>query len=414
MKRLTDRWMVVRWSVFVVSLAWAGSRETVEPQLLVEEVESANQFSAALYGRLAAAREENLIVSPYSVRIALAMVAAGADTTTEASLVRGLGLPADRTKRAATLMALQQRLRQIAASKAVTLDSACRMWSQRNYELRPEFTRAIQSVFGAAPALADFVYNAEGARREINEWVEQRTRRRIRELIPPGLLDEDTRLVLVNAVYFLGLWLNEFPSDATQRAPFHNARGAPSGEVDLMYGEFEPPAVQYAEMPGLQICELSYRGAEMAMLIILPAERQWANVRERIEGRRISEWRRALRPRKVLVFLPRFRMESQLRLDPVLAAMKMDEVFDPNRADLSRMSGRRELFVSAVVHKAFIEVHEKGTEAAAATGAVVSITSVPVDEPPVAIFRADRPFLFLILDRHTGSTLFWGHVIRPS
>lgn len=377
------------------------------------EIEAANEFSAAMFRQVAGESDENLILSPFSVRIAMAMVVAGADTTTEAALVRGLRLAEDRTERAARLGALQQRVAAIGAGGGVTLESTCRIWSQRDYELLPDFVRSVDSVFGATPALADFVRNAEGARREINGWVEQRTRNRIRELVPPGLLDANTRLVLVNAVYFLGLWMNEFSADKTQRAPFHDAAGRPAGEVELMHGEFEFPAVRYAEEPGLQICELSYRGAEVAMLILLPAPGQWTDLRGRVDGRSLAGWRRALRARKVEVYLPKLRIESQAQLDSTLASMGMDEVFDPNRADLSRISGRRELFVSAVVHKAFVEVHEKGTEAAAATAVAIAVAMVPAEEPPPVIVRADRPFLFLILDRRTGATLFWGQVARP-
>jgi len=376
------------------------------------EIEAANEFSARLYLRMAENRAENLILSPFSVRIAMAMVAAGAATTTEERLVQGLGLAADRAERAARLSALQRRIAALGARGDVTLESACRTWSQHDYPLLPPYAAEVRSVFDAVPALADFARNAEGARREINAWVEERTRNRIRDLVPPGLLDASTRLVLVNAVYFLGLWMHEFRAEDTRPAPFHDAAGAPAGEAWLMHREFEPPAARYAEEPGLQICELPYRGAEVAMLILLPAPGRWADLHTRVDGRTLDGWRRALRPRRVDVYLPKFRIESQARLDTTLAAMGMGEVFDPNRADLSRICGRRELFVSAVIHKAFVEVHEKGTEAAAATAAVVSLAMAPSEESPTVVFRADRPFLFVILDRRSGATLFWGHVVR--
>ncbi|MCX7820041.1 MAG: serpin family protein [Kiritimatiellae bacterium] len=375
------------------------------------EVDAINEFSASLY-REVASDEKNLIVSPFSVRTAMAMVAAGADTTTEAELVRGLRLASDRVERAARLRSVQRRIASFSGQRDVTLESACRFWSQRDYGLLPDFVRSVESVFEATPALADFVNNAEGVRREINKWVEERTRRRIRELVPPGLLNSSTRLVLVNAVYFLGPWLQAFSPRDTQRAPFHDAMGVPSGEVELMYRELEFPAVRYAEADGAQICELAYRGADVAMLLVLPSPGQWGTLAPRLTGSALSGWRRALRPRTVQVYLPRFRIESEARLDAAFGRMGMGEAFDPNRADLSRMSGRRELYVSAVLHKAFVEVQEKGTEAAAATAVVVKAVAAPVEESPV-VFRADRPFLFVILDRRTGATLFWGHVVRP-
>ncbi len=369
----------------------------------------ATLFAGALFGRLAGTVEGNFVVSPFSVHSCMSMVAAGAAGDTESQMNAVLGLAADRAARNAGLQARQKRLNALGAKGDVTLEVANRVWVQKSYPLLPAFTRDVESVFAAGFAPADFAGQAERERGIINDWVEEKTRDRIKDLIQPGLLGPDTRMVLVNAVYFYGAWQTPFPGDRTEKAPFHAAPGR-AIEVDLMQAHLE--RLGYREEAGLQVCELPYRGREVSMVVLLPAAGQLGALETRLAREGLDAVAGRLRPRTVNVALPRFKIEAQFGLNDPLIALGMRDAFNPGRADFSGMTGTRDLFVSAVVHKAFIEVNEKGTEAAAATAAVMRLTAMPVAEEP-AVFRADRPFLFALRDRGSGVVLFLGRVARP-
>jgi len=370
----------------------------------------ANRFAAALFGELAATAKDNLVVSPFSIHACMSMVAAGAAGDTERQMVQALALPPDRTARHAALAALRTRMDAVGAKGDLTLEVANRVWAQKSHPLLPAFVTDIESVFGAGFAPADFAGQAERERGIINAWVEEKTHDRIKELIQPGLLGPDTRMVLVNAVYFYGTWQTPFSKDRTEAAPFHAAPGRDI-EVDLMQAHLEH--LGYHEEPGLQVCELPYKGREVSMVVLLPASGRLGALETRLAREGLDAVAGRLRPRTVNVALPRFRIEAQFGLNDPLIALGMRDAFNPGRADFSGMTGTRDLFVSAVVHKAFIEVNEKGTEAAAATAAVMRLTAMPVAEEP-AVFRADRPFLFVLRDRASGSILFLGRVAAPS
>jgi serpin B len=369
----------------------------------------ANRFAGVMFGQLARAEEGNFVVSPFSIHSCMAMVAAGAAGDTESQMNATLGLAADRTARNLGLNALRGRLDALGAKGDVTLEVANRVWVQKSYPLLPAFTANVESTFGAGFAAADFVARADGERKAINGWVEDRTRSRIKDLIPPRLLGPDTRMVLVNAVYFYGAWQTPFPADRTEAAPFHVSPGR-DAQVDLMQAHLDH--LGYREEPGLQVCELPYRGRDLSMVVLLPPAGQLGALEARLAREGLDPVAGRLRPRTVNVALPRFRIEAQFGLNDPLIALGMRDAFSPGRADFSGMTGTRDLFVSAVVHKAFIEVNEKGTEAAAATGAVMTLTAMPVAEEP-AVFRADRPFLFALRDRTSGVVLFLGRVAQP-
>lgn len=370
----------------------------------------ANRFAASLFGELSATAKGNLVVSPFSIHTCMSMVAAGAAGNTERQMLQSLALPADRTARHAALAALRARMDAVGAKGDVTLDVANRVWTQKSYPLLPAFVKDVESVFGAGFAAADFAGQAEQERRIINGWVEEKTRDRIKDLLPPGILTPLTRMVLVNAVYFYGTWQTPFSKDRTEAAPFHAAPGRDL-DVDLMQAHLEH--LGYHEEPGLQVCELPYKGREVSMVVLLPAAGRLGALEARLARGDLDAITDRLRPRTVNVGLPRFKIEAQFGLNDPLIALGMRDAFSPGRADFSGMTGTRDLFVSAVVHKAFIEVNEKGTEAAAATAAVMAVRAMPRMEEP-AVFRADRPFLFVLRDRASGAILFLGRVASPS
>jgi len=237
--------------------------------------------------------------------------------------------------------------------------------------------------------------------------VEKKTRNKIKNLIPKGVLNRLTRLVLTNAIYFKGNWESQFKKDRTKDGPFTLA-GGEKVNVTMMN---QTADFNYMETEDFQGLELPYVDNELSMIILLPKRVDGlAEFEKTLTLKNLSQWLAKLRKRKVIVSVPKFKMTSQFRLAEVLKSMGMTDAFVPDVADFSGMNGKRDLFISAVIHKAYVDVNEEGTEAAAATAVVVGITSMPA-RPPV--FRADHPFLFLIRDNHSGSILFIGRVTNP-
>lgn len=363
-----------------------------------------SRFALDLYGRL---RTEpgNLFFSPGSISTALAMTYAGARAETEAQMadVLHFDLPQDRLHAAAADLA--DRLRG-AQQKGVEVRVANRLWGQAGYELLPGFLRTMKEHYGADVGQVDFVGQTEAARQVINGWVLGQTNNKIQDLIPAGVLDPLTRLVLTGAIYFKGDWARQFNKKATSDAPFHVSADE-LVDVPMMFQREEFP---YGAVEGVQVVELSYAGNRLAMLILLPQQPGGlTRLEEQLAPENLDKWSSALRRQEVAVYLPRFTITSQFSLKSVLESLGMVAAFDAQRADFSGMIGRKELYVSAVLHKAFVDVNEQGTEAAAATSVAVGVTSARV----TPTFRADHPFAFLIRDKPTGSILFIGRVANP-
>jgi serpin B len=239
--------------------------------------------------------------------------------------------------------------------------------------------------------------------------VESKTQQKIKELIPQGVLTVLTRLVLANAIYFKGDWAVQFDGKATAKAPFHVAPGE-TVEAPLMSQKNQ---FGYAELGELQVLALNYKGKALSMVVLLPKKPDGlAALETSLTPANLEKWTRNLPAREVQVFLPKFKMTSQFRLNEKLRALGMTDAFDESKADFSGLDGRKQyLFITAVLHKAFVEVNEEGTEAAAATAVVIGLRSAPARP---LVFRADHPFLFLIRDNRTGSILFLGRVVDPA
>jgi serpin B len=366
-----------------------------------------NAFAFDLYRQLRASSSGNLFCSPTSISTALAMTYAGAagDTAREMNAVLHFDeLPAEQVHAAfASLMALFDTPEE----SKYQLRIANRLWGQQNYGFLPQFLTVTGRDYGAELAQVDFVGQTERTRQTINEWVERQTNDRIRDLLPSGSLSNLTRLVLTNAIYFKGQWEHAFAAEATRDAPFH-ASASRTVDVPLMYQE---ERFLYGKTDDLQILEMAYVGDHLSMLILLPRELDGLPALEQsLTAEHVAQLTSRMRKQKVNVHLPRFRLTEKLMLKSVLSALGMPSAFEPDRADFSAMNGNRDLFVSEAIHQAFVDVNEEGTEAAAATGVIVGITSVPL-EPEV--FRADRPFVFLIRDNRSGGILFLGRLVDP-
>lgn len=338
--------------------------------------------------------EENLFFSPASIEAALGMVREGASSSTLRQFDRLLGDPVPFPD----------------AGDDVILDNANAIWTEQSIDIHETFRQSVRERFSAALQRADFIHRFDEERQEINQWVEEKTRERIQNLLAPGTVTPETRMILVNAIYFKGDWLHAFDPDRTEPAPFRTATGERI-EVDLM--QMPPQEFLYTETDAFQLLELPYQGNEISMLVLLPRDHDGLErVEKGLSATALDTWIRDLQRREVHVALPRFTAESELtRLSGILRSLGLTDAFNPNRADFTGISDAP-LFISDVVHKAFIQVDEEGTEAAAATGVIMRVTSMPLAPP--AVFRADRPFLYLIRHRETGTILFLGRMKRPA
>lgn len=368
------------------------------------------EFAADLFGQL---RSEagNVFYSPFSISTALAMTGAGAKGETLAEFQKVLHLPADLGAANAQFGELLAKINPQGKVKLpYQLSTANAVWAQKGYPWRREYVTVVNTLFAAAVEDVDYGM-PDAARKRINDWVEKETKEKIKDLIPQGALTPLTRLVLTNAIYFKGTWLSQFTKDSTQDQPF-KLGGGKTSTVPLMYQE---KFYRYGEAPGLQVLELPYKGNDLSMVVLLPKDVEGlVKVEADVTAENVGKWTKDLRSQKVRVFLPRFKVETSYKLNAPLQALGLKRAFSESEADFGGMhTGMEKPFISLVVHKAFVDVNEEGTEAAAATGVIVGVTSArPVVEEP-KVFRADHPFLFFIRHNPTGSVLFMGRVTNP-
>ncbi len=380
----------------------AGSSETQSA------VDGNTAFGLGLYGRLKTS-PGNLFFSPYSISTCLAMTYAGARGDTEKQMSRVLHL--DPQKVHASFGELQRQLSEASNQKGIELTIANCLWTQKGHPFLPAFLKIAEGDYQANLKQADFVSDAGPARGEINRWVAQKTKDRIRDILPPGSLSGATRLVLANAIYFKGLWAKPYDKAETSSQPFHLSTTRKT-EVPLMH-HFDH--VGYLESTDLQAVELPYQGRDLSMVILLPRQVDGcANLESRLTPALLSRSLNQMKQQMVEIFLPRFKLESGFDLNDVLAKMGMPDAFR-QMADFSGMDGTLLLYISGVFHKAWGEVNEEGTEAAAATtvevAAKAALAKLP---PPPPVFRADHPFVFFIRDTRSGSMLFLGRLSDPS
>jgi serpin B len=383
----------------------------VQPALSVEQAQQtalANRaFGLRLYRELAA-EPGNIFVSPTSLAGAFGPVAAGAQGETRASIGHVLELPNDDAALHQDLGGLLRLLESDREGARISIANA--LWLMKGFPVKPAFVAVAKNSYDAEVESFDFRNGAAAAER-INDWVDRKTKGRIPKLIEPDSLDEMTALVVTNAVHFLGDWMIPFNASNTQPQPFHLPDGT-TRNVPMMFGKrFH----RYAETGEVQLLELPYKGDRLSMVAILPKERPALGaMEEALDARRLGDWLRQLDaapPTQVRVHLPKVEFRTSYQLVEPLKAMGMGIAFQPHQANF-RGIGDTDLFISQVVHKTFLRIDEKGTEAAAATGIEVEVTNAPAVPPPT--FRADHPFLVLIRDNSTGAALFLGRIADPS
>ena len=364
-----------------------------------------NRFAFDLYRRFAtdpAHAGANLFFSPYSISSALAITYEGARGTTADEMESVLHLPKNDTLRREGFTAIDASLNR--RDTNYTLRTANALWVEETYSLLPEYIEATAHWYRANVTNLDFKSDPEGSRETINRWVEGETEEKIRDLLPANSIDPLTRLVITNAIYFKGTWAKQFDPARTTEEEF---RVAPNRAVmvPMMHGNAIYP---YAETDTLQVLEMPYaHGNEtgLAMFVLLPKDDNLTAVEETLDAERFADLRKSLVSQSVRVAFPKFTLEMGYLLPGVLAAMGMSTAFTGD-ADLSGIDGTRDLSITGVFHKAFVDVNEEGTEAAAATGVVAGKGATPA-------FRADHPFIFLIVEKDSGTVLFMGRVVNP-
>jgi serpin B len=378
-----------------------------------EAVAAVQAFTADLYRAAASGTQENLVLSPYSVAIALAMVRNGAvgPTATEIDdVLHAPGLEPLNGGMNALTRHVESRAREHelpdGETAEVAVSVASSLWGQRDVTWEQPFLDVLAEEYGAGVRLVDYRSDAEGARGLINGWTEEHTAGKIPELVPEGILDQLTRLVLVNAIHFKAPWEEPFEGEE-DGVPFT----LPSGErVEVDMVSQSVGAARYAEGDGWVAAGLPYVGGELAMALVVPEN--LADFEAGLDGEGLAGLLEGLAPQgPVRVVMPRWDFRSRVPLNDVLAELGMPAAFDPERADFSAMTTEESLYLTHVLHEATVTVDEKGTEAAAATAAVMGVTSAPVGPPAEVV--ADRPFLFVIHDVATATPLFIGRVTDP-
>ncbi|MFH1279596.1 MAG: serpin family protein [Candidatus Eisenbacteria bacterium] len=388
------------------SRQWTSREIPADSKAEVRKVVSAaNDLAIDLYGALAA-KEGNLFFSPTSVSASLAMTYAGAAGATRDEMAGVLGFPLEDPKFDASYGMLLRSLSGANDAGFYELRMANRLWGRKGTAFLAPFLKITGESYGAPIQAVDLAGDPEGSRKAINAWIGERTNGRIPEAVKS--LSPAARLVLTNAIYFHGSWKDPFKEDDTRDLPFH-VTAADSIDVPMMHRQGTYP---YGKEEGVRVLELPYAGEDLNMVVVLPDEKDGLGAIEgTLDKEKLRAWLRCAGDAEVDVYLPRFRMTDEFDLAPVLAGMGMPSLFKRGDADLSGMTADTDLFVSNVFHSSFVDVNEKGTEAAAATGVVVALELVERSAPPV--FRADHPFLFFIRDKWTGAILFMGRVADP-
>jgi serine protease inhibitor len=410
--------LVLSGLLFALEEKPAAEAPPAQPKVVAGNTE----FAWDLYRQLVGLPEPkkaagNLFFSPYSISTALAMTYAGARGQTEAQMRDTLRFFDPQADFHAEFGRLEQILNKQGLKGDYQLAVANALWMQKDFSFLEAFLHLARDQYSAKLETVDFKIDAEGVRQIINTWVESKTNDRIKDLIPAGMLDAATRLVLTNAIYFKGDWAEKFDKERTQDDLFTvSTYTVEDGKPKIEYSKVQVPMMTrkdefaYGENEICHLLQLPYRGGDLSMVILLPNEQDLFGLEQALTPENLKAWTDGLRKREVEVYLPRFTMTYECQLSQTLAAMGMPEAFS-SMADFSGMTGGKDLFISDVIHKAFVEVNEEGTEAAAATGVAMKLTAMPLPPP---VFRVDRPFVFAIMDNGTGSILFIGRVTDPT
>jgi len=399
----------------LAALACANPANETDPAIkanILAVAKGDNQFAFDLYAKLRG-EKGNLFFSPYSISTALAMTRAGAHGETAAEMDKTLHftLPEDQLQSAFGALVKEVNGDPADAKRGYQLSTANALWGQKGFGFKADFLKLVNDNYGTGLNQVDFKGAADQVRGTINAWVEKETRDKIKDLLQQGDVTSDTRLVLTNAIYFKGDWAGPFKKELTKVEPFHLTADK-KADAPLMHrmGEYK-----YLDGESFQALELPYSGKHLTMVVLLPKKVDGlADSEKDLTADKLAGWVKGLREQKVIVSLPKFKTTQRASLASTLSEMGMKNAFTSG-ADFSGMGGGPgDLALSDVIHKAFIDVNEEGTEAAAATAVAVVKSAAVIREPPTPVFRADHPFVYLIRDTRSDSILFLGRLVDPA
>ena len=368
-------------------------------------VNANNQFAFDLYSELDKHEDGNMFYSPYSISAALAMTYEGAKGQTADEMKSVFHFPEEDILRP-NFAAIYNDINK--ENKEYKLKTGNALWVQKDYPFLEEYISRVENYYGGKAAMLDFVEETEKSRQTINSFIEEQTKDKIKDLIPKGCLGEMTRLVLTNAIYFKGIWEWEFDKSDTREEDF-KITSTDIVKTPIMSMNPEDAKFNYAQTEDLQILELPYKGDKISMLILLPTE-NLDSIESSLTVEKLNGYKSQMKETKLSsISLPKFEFDSKYFMKNTLVSLGMPKAFS-NDADFSGMIGKKDLYISNVIHQAYVAVDEKGTEAAAAT-AVIMFESFAM---PMNIFRADHPFVFIIQEKDTGNILFLGRVVDPT
>ncbi len=376
-------------------------------------VEANNQFAFDLYAQYAkdpGMNGVNIFFSPYSITTALAMTYEGANGKTAEEMQSVLHLPKDDAMRRSGYAQLYNAMN--GEEKPYKLSTANALWAQNDFKFSDDYFSIISDYYDGKIANLDFVDDPQGSRETINTWVEDQTNDKIQDLIPADLISSGTRLILTNAIYFQGKWVKQFNKQDSHNRDF---KVTPDEivKVKMMMRTDEDAEFRYTKNSEVQILEIPYSGEEISLLILLPND-DITSLEKSISSEKVTQWKEGLVKQRVNIYIPKFKFETKYSMSETLKKMGMPTAFSAD-ADFSLMTGNADLYIGGVIHQAFVEVNEEGTEAAAAT-AISGMIMAPMNEeaPRIPVFIADHPFIFIIEEVSTGNILFMGRVMDPT
>lgn len=386
--------------------------ERTQSRQLVELTAGNNALAVGLFHSLSA-ESDNVFFSPYSISTALAMAFAGARNQTAKDMADSLHFTLAPESVHIAFSNLNETLSQRGKNSSgrdgegFRLNITQSLWGQTGYPFLSEFLQLLGDYYGAPAQWLDFSSDPDGSRTIINDWVADQTEDRIQDLLPPGIIDALTRLVLVNTIYFNAAWAFPFPEEATTDSVFHLLDG---GSTDVAMMVANPEVLLHVDTQSYQGVQIPYDGNELAMVVVVPKEGFFDSFHDSLTVGMLASIVASMEPTDVTLEFPKFQYASDsVSLKDVLSDLGMSRAFS-GAADFSGIDGDLNLYISDVIHKTFLSVDEAGTEAAAATGVVFRETATPTPKQ----VRVDRPFLFWIQDLETQTILFLGRIVNPA
>ena len=388
----------------LVNRSW-GTISTHQNTLVVQDPSDANNmFALAFLSKISQQDKGNIFFSPYSISNAFSMVYEGAQGSTADEMQSVFHFIQDSTARKNYVEQINSMLND--PSQQYKLDVANALWIQNDYPVLQTYKDTLKQFYMANATNLDLKNDSENSRKIINTWVENKTNQKIVDLLPEGSINQDTRFVLTNAIYFKGNWTNQFEAQGTSNQNFTTSESK-IVKTSMMTTTASFP---YFEDDTIQVLKMPYQGGHLSMMVLLPKSNDLRSLENSLSVEKLQKWNGNMTTEPVTVYMPKFSLDTKYILNDYLPSMGMPSAFSPNDADFTGISQTKDFSISTAVHQAFVKVDEKGTEAAAATGAVFQTTAMPLSK---YTFRADHPFVFMIYDDQTGLVLFMGQVVNP-